>query len=93
MPTTADHAQQAMNVKPECKLKCHQHLLHPLMQASDPYSILGCLDALDNAAGLLDLLGSIDITGEQAQLSPAAANAYFWLTKMLRDTVRHSSNL
>lgn len=56
-------------------------------------SHVGCLDILHNSTYLLDLIGAIDVDGqgEAGGLSTEGANAFFWLTHTLRNTLRYVS--
>ena len=70
----------------------HYELLsHPLVHHPDSPSYLSCLDILHNAAYLLDLLRHLDLdeNSNHGGLSADASEAFFWLTKMLEDTLAY----
>ena len=71
----------------------YEFLSHPLIREPESPSHVGCLDILHNSTYLLDLIGAIDVDGqgEAGGLSTEGANAFFWLTHTLRNTLRYVS--
>jgi len=71
----------------------YQILSHPLVHHPESPSYVNCRDILHNSTYLLDLLGSFELSGKsQADgLSENGATAFFWLTHMLRTTLRYVS--
>ena len=67
----------------------YEQLSHPLVHSSNPPSYLSCLDSLHNAACLLTLFRHLNLKGDSdsGELSTDAAEAFFWLLKMLEDTL------
>lgn len=71
----------------------YEVLRHPLVHHPESSSYVNCRDILHNSTYLLDLLGSIELDSKSQSggLSEDGANAFFWLTHMLRTTLRYVS--
>lgn len=81
-----DSTQSAATAPPHYEL-----LSHPLVHYPDSPSYLGCLDILHNATHMLDLLQhlNLDDISSPGGMSSDAAGAFYWLTRMQRDTLRY----
>lgn len=86
--TDRDSTQSAPLAPPHYEL-----LSHPLVHAPHSPCYVSCLDTLHNAACLLDLFGHLELDddSDRGGLSTNAAEAFFWLAKMLRDTLFYVS--
>lgn len=71
----------------------YEFLSHPLVREPESPSHVGCLDILHNSTYLLDLISAIDVDGQSdgGGLSTEGANAFYWLTHTLRNTLRYVS--
>ena len=73
----------------------YELLAHPLVHHPDePPTLVNCLDILANTADLVDLMGfiNIDSDNERGGLSAEAAAGFYWLTHMLKYTLRYISS-
>jgi len=73
----------------------YELLAHPLVHHPDePPTLVNCLDILANTADLVDLIGfiNIDSDNERGGLSAEAAAGFYWLTHMLKYTLRYISS-
>ncbi|TQV81042.1 hypothetical protein FKG94_10120 [Exilibacterium tricleocarpae] len=84
-----DSTQSAPTAPPHYEL-----LSHPLVHYPDSPSYLGCLDILHNASYLLDLFQhlNLDDTSCKGGMSSDAAVSFYWLARMLEDTLRYVSH-
>ena len=63
-------------------------LRHPLFDSTNPPGALDCLDAIDRAACIIDLLSYLDRSEDaEGGLSERAVAGHRWLSEMLRDTL------
>ena len=73
----------------------YERLAHPLVHHPDESpTLVNCLDILANTADLVDLIGfiNIDSDNERGGLSAEAAAGFYWLTHMLKYTLRYISS-
>ena len=73
----------------------YELLAHPLVHHPDePPTLVNCQDILANTADLVDLMGfiNIDSDNERGGLSAEAAAGFYWLTHMLKYTLRYISS-
>ena len=63
-------------------------LRHPLLDTTNGEpTALDCLDAINRAASIIELVSHLDLEGDGDGLSPRAASGYWWIQRMLRDTL------
>lgn len=63
-------------------------LRHPLLDTTNGEpTALDCLDAINRAASVIELVSHLDLEGDGDGLSPRAASGYWWIQRMLRDTL------
>lgn len=63
-------------------------LRHPLLDTTNGEpTALDCLDAINRSASVIELVSHLDLEGDGDGLSPRAASGYWWIQRMLRDTL------
>ena len=88
--TKRDSTQSAPLAPPHYELLAHPLIHHP----DEPPTMVNCLDILANTVDLVDLIGfiNIDSDSERGGLSAEAAAGFYWLTHMLKYTLRYISS-
>ena len=86
----SEFTQSAPLAPPHYELLAHPLIHHP----DEPPTLVNCLDILANTTDLVDLIGfiNIDSDSERGGLSAEAAAGFYWLTHMLKYTLRYISS-
>lgn len=67
-------------------------LRHPLLDTTNGEpTALDCLDAINRSASVIELVSHLELEGDGDGLSPRAASGYWWIQRMLCDTLLYAT--